>query len=276
LKIARTIAELRALRAGVSDVGFVPTMGALHEGHLELMRRARIDTAFVVMSLFVNPTQFGPNEDLSRYPRQEARDCELAAEVGVDIAFIPSPDEVYRSTTPTTIHVPSVSERWEGAFRPGHFDGVATVVAKLFNIVAPDVAYFGRKDLQQCAVVSKLVHDLDFAIELRFIETIRESDGLARSSRNAYLTRSARRQAPLLYSTLKTTAHRIWAGADVRASIQQAINTLVTAGFQVDYLALVEPASMDEIDKPTPESRLMATARLDGVRLLDNIPVQEE
>jgi pantoate--beta-alanine ligase len=209
LKVARTVAEMRALRAGTTHVGFVPTMGALHEGHVALMRHARAETSFVVMSLFVNPTQFGPNEDLSRYPRQEARDCELAAAAGVDVAFIPSPDEVYRSTAPTMIHVPSVSERWEGAARPGHFDGVATVVAKLFNMVAPDVAYFGRKDLQQCAVVAKLVADLDFSITLRFVETIREPDGLALSSRNAYLSPSARQRAPLLSGTLIAAAQRI-------------------------------------------------------------------
>lgn len=264
---------MRALRSHVSRVGLVPTMGALHEGHLELMRRARAETDFVVMSLFVNPTQFGPNEDLSRYPRQERQDCEQAQGIGVDAAFIPTVDEIYRTATPTSIHVPSVTEGWEGAIRPGHFDGVATVVAKLFNIVAPDVAYFGRKDLQQCAVVAKLVADLDFPIELRFVETVREADGLAMSSRNAYLSAEGRAKAPQLFAVLSRAAEQLRRGADVSATLFVTLATLKSDGFEVDYLALVDPVTMRETDKVEGDVRLMATVRIEGVRLLDNIPV---
>jgi len=205
--LARSILEVRNAvhdaRARGAVIGFVPTMGFLHEGHLSLLQVARdAGAAFVAVSIFVNPKQFGPNEDFGRYPRDEARDAEMLESAGVDLLFLPPVDVMYPEGATTMIAIGGVSGPLEGERRPGHFDGVATVVAKLFNIVEPDVAAFGRKDAQQCAVIERLVRDLDVPVRLAFGETLRERDGLAMSSRNAYLSEEERAKAPVLHRAL--------------------------------------------------------------------------
>lgn len=253
-------------------IGFVPTMGAFHEGHLGLMRLAGSECASVVVSLFVNPTQFGANEDLDRYPRRESEDARMAESAGVDVLFCPSSDEMFPRRS-TTVRVQGVTDRWEGPRRPGHFDGVATVVLKLFNIVGPDVSYFGLKDLQQCAVLRRMAEDLDVPVDLRFMETVREDDGLAMSSRNAYLSPSERSLAPELYRTLLAASKALANGESAISVIDIALSTLKSRGFAVDYLSLVDPVTMEEVDKPSPGTRLIVAARLGAVRLLDNVPV---
>jgi pantoate--beta-alanine ligase len=269
LKIVRRIAELDHFGRG--RVGFVPTMGALHDGHASLMRTARGECDVLVASLFVNPLQFGPGEDFERYPRAEANDSEIARNAGVDVLFIPTVQEVYPRRS-TTVSVPELTDRWEGAYRPGHFDGVATVVCKLFNMVAPDVAYFGLKDLQQCAVIRRMVEDLNIRLELRFCATLREADGLAMSSRNAYLTVDQRAVAPLLYRQLLGTATAIASdGQDVDSALAEARMSLEMAGFVPDYFALVSTDDLRPLDEYSPPASLIAAARLGTTRLIDNL-----
>ncbi|MCA1997649.1 MAG: pantoate--beta-alanine ligase [Armatimonadetes bacterium] len=253
-----------------TTVGFVPTMGALHEGHLSLMRKARAECGHVIVSIFVNPTQFGPHEDFQRYPRNEQRDLELCREVGVDTVFAPDVETMYPRRT-TVVAVRGVTERWEGAFRPGHFDGVTTVVTKLFHIVQPDRAYFGLKDLQQCAVIRRMVEDLNFPVKLRFCETVREPDGLAMSSRNQYLSPEERQRAALLYRRLTECRDEAASGGSLAASLDRARMALESDGFAVDYVAWVDPVSMEPIDRLQPGSRLIAAVRLGSVRLIDNL-----
>ena len=275
MKILRKAAEVPQLRDGV--VGLVPTMGAFHEGHLNLMLAARAECDTVFVSLFVNPTQFGPNEDYGNYPRDEDRDFELAYTVGADYVFAPSVEEMFPRKT-TTVHVEGVTELWEGAHRPGHFDGVATVVCKLFNIVRPDVAYFGQKDYQQCAVVRTMVADLNLPARLRFCDTMREDNGLAMSSRNRYLGPDEREKAASLYRELSALASKLRADAApdrgaVASALAGTVGELSSLGFSVDYLALVDPETLAPIDRLNGEARLIAAARLGKVRLIDNVAV---
>lgn len=249
-------------------------MGAFHEGHLDLMRHARAECEVVAVSLFVNPTQFGPAEDFSRYPRDEERDFAMALEVGVDLMFAPSVEEMYPRKT-TSVCVRGVSEYWEGQRRPGHFEGVATVVAKLFHIVAPQRAYFGLKDLQQCAVIRQMVEDLNFPIELRLIETVREPDGLAMSSRNAYLAVEERIEAPRMYRELSALSQLLSEGGAAAPPIERTERTLREHGWDVEYLALVHPLTMEPLDYAASPSRLVAAARLGRTRLIDNVAVFE-
>jgi pantoate--beta-alanine ligase len=267
VKIVRTIGELDH-----PDVvtGFVPTMGALHEGHLSLIRAARAECERVVVSLFVNPTQFGPTEDFTRYPRDEAWDGELASDAGADVLFSPSVEEIYRGRS-TWVEVEGVSEDWEGARRPGHFRGVATVVAKLFNIVAPTRAYFGLKDYQQCRVIARMVEDLNIPVSLSFLETIREPDGLALSSRNRYLCPQERALAPLLYEQLLSASAKIRVGIDVDEAIGEAASQLEASGFNVDYFALVDGFTLQKLHRSEQDARLIAAAKLGQTRLIDNI-----
>ena len=212
MKIVRTCAEMAALSRDVQrPLGLVPTMGALHDGHLSLTRRARADSATMAVSIFVNPTQFGAGEDFNSYPRSFERDLELLAEQGTDLVFAPPPEEVYPDGFDTWIEPGSVAEGQEGEARPGHFKGVATVVAKLFNVVRPDRAYFGQKDGQQVAVIRRMAQDLNLGVEVVTMPTIREADGLALSSRNAYLTADQRRAAPVIYRAL-CAAQELWRG----------------------------------------------------------------
>ncbi len=277
MQVITTCAEMTALcREVARPLGLVPTMGALHEGHLSLTRQARADNATMAASIFVNPTQFGPNEDFSRYPRSLERDLELLDAEGTDLVFVPPPDEVYPEGFDTWIEPGSVAEGMEGAARPGHFRGVATVVAKLFTITRPDHAYFGQKDGQQLAVIRKMNDDLNLGVEVVTMPTIREPDGLALSSRNAYLTPEQREAAPAVYRAL-CAAEDVWRRGERDAGrIQRAAfnilerETLIEA---VDYVSVVDAESMRPIEAVHDGRPVMvATAlRVGAVRLIDNV-----
>jgi len=259
------------LRDVPRPLAFVPTMGALHEGHLELVRQARAKGQTVVVSVFVNPTQFGPNEDFTRYPRNLERDAELAASAGADLVYAPSVETMYPRGEMTKVVVPEVTQWYEGSHRPGHFDGVSTVVLKLFNQVRPDVALFGRKDLQQCALIRRMVEDLDLQVDLEFVPTFREADGLAMSSRNVYLTPEERVTAPLLHQTLTELSKEMRKGGDPEALLVQARIELADAGFDYDYLDLISSRRFVPIVKVEEDAAIVVAARLGKTRLIDNV-----
>jgi len=276
MRIIRTIVELReavrdAKRRGES-VGLVPTMGAFHDGHLSLMREARQNTDLVVVSLFVNPTQFGPNEDLSRYPRDEERDAAMAEEHGVDILFAPSPAEIYPDGFATTIHIAGITDVLDGAIRGAHhFDGVATVVAKLFGIVAPDVAYFGQKDAQQVLVVRRLVRDLDLDVRIEACPIVREADGLAMSSRNVYLDPDSRQRATALNRALDAAAAAVERGERDAAAIEDAARRILAdAGIEPEYLELRDAETLHPVARLDGEALLAVAAHVGAARLIDN------
>jgi pantoate--beta-alanine ligase len=272
-----TVDELRtwtrAQRAAGRRLALVPTMGALHEGHLALVDQARLQADAVALSIFVNPLQFGPNEDLARYPRDLPRDRRLAAERGVDAVFAPTVELMYPPGTATRVIPGPTAERWEGAARPGHFIGVLTVVAKLFHLVEPDVAVFGQKDIQQAVLIRQMVRDLDWPIELVIVPTVREADGLALSSRNAYLDPAGRRSALGLSAALRV-AHEAWRRGERNA---EAIETRMRAvlerypGLAVEYIALVEPDGLNPISMTTGETVVAIAGRVGATRLIDNI-----
>jgi len=275
LQIVRSVAELRALlrpvRLSERTVGLVPTMGAFHDGHRSLMERAAECNDLVVVSLFVNPTQFGANEDLSRYPRDEARDAAIAEAAGVDVLFAPSVEEVYPDGHATTIHVGGVTESLEGAHRPGHFDGVATVVAKLFNMVQPDVAYFGQKDAQQALVIRKLVRDLDIPVRIEICPTVREADGLAMSSRNAYLGDEDRIQAVALRRALDAAERAVARGERDAEQVSAAARAVLAEhAIEPEYVALVGPETLTPVERVDGEVLLALAARVGPARLIDN------
>ncbi|MCR5875428.1 pantoate--beta-alanine ligase [Phenylobacterium sp. J426] len=280
LKTVRTVADLRAQVAAWKDtgerVGFVPTMGALHEGHLSLVRLARTRARRVVASVFVNPTQFGPNEDFDAYPRDEARDAALLASAGCDLLFAPTVAEMYPQGAATTVTVSGVSEPLDGQARPGHFAGVATVVTKLLNQVQADVAVFGEKDYQQLQVIRRLVIDLNLPVEVLGAPTARADDGLALSSRNAYLTEAERPVAARLNQVLREAIAELNAGARVDAAEAKAIEALRTAGFaRIDYVEVRDAADLSRLG-PGPvdrSSRILAAAVLGRTRLIDNMAV---
>lgn len=280
LPTARTVAALRvqvaAWRVAGERVALVPTMGALHEGHLSLVRLARARADRVVASLFVNPTQFGPNEDFSAYPRSEAKDAALLADVGCDLLYAPTVEEMYPEGFATKVSVAGVSEPLDGAARPGHFDGVATVVAKLLLQCGPDVAVFGEKDFQQLQVIRRLVRDLDIPVEVVGGPTARAEDGLALSSRNAYLAAAQRQVAAELNRCLKLAVRRLRAGEPVSEVEAAAVRELEAAGFDsVDYVAVHAPDDLARLG-PGPlagPGRILAAARLGRARLIDNMPV---
>ncbi|WP_029146247.1 pantoate--beta-alanine ligase [Microbacterium luticocti] len=275
MQIIRSTAQMRAAvrvaRDRGASVGLVPTMGAFHAGHLSLMRQARGETNLVVVSLFVNPTQFGPNEDLAAYPRDEQRDAGLAAEAGVDILFAPPVDQIYPDGFATTVHVSGITDVLCGATRPGHFDGVATVVAKLFGIVTPDVAYFGQKDAQQVLVVRRMARDLDMPVRIQACPIVREDDGLAMSSRNAYLDATARTRATALRRAL-VAAETALAAGHTRATevIAAARAVLDDAGIEPEYLELRSPDDLAPLDEITGTALLAVAARVGAARLIDN------
>lgn len=276
--ICRSVSEIRALvdewKASGARVGVVPTMGALHEGHLSLARRARAECDRVVVTIFVNPKQFNNAQDLEKYPRTEDADAALLAGVPVDAIFAPLPDEVYPPGFATTVSVAGVAEPLEGAMRPGHFDGVATVVTKLFGMTRADRAYFGQKDWQQLQVVQRLVADLNLPVEIVACETLREADGLAMSSRNARLSAKARAVAPALLAAMQQAAQSIRAGHAPEQALEMARQQVLAAGFErVEYIELRDPQSLLPADDPTRPLRMLAAAWLDGVRLIDNIAV---
>lgn len=275
MRILRSIAEINELDRNKS-IGLVPTMGFFHEGHLQLMRAARKSNDTVVVSLFVNPTQFGPKEDFGSYPRDEARDANMAGSVGVDFLFVPSVAEIYPRTT--TAIVPSgAALRWEGERRPGHFEGVATVVCKLFNIVKPDVAYFGLKDFQQCAVIRQMVEDLNIPVVLQFEDTVREPDGLAMSSRNVYLSGIERSTASHLYAELNKVA--LESAGKGRNEVERAISNSTAAltelGFQVDYLEVVDRLTLEPSSPKASSCHVIAAVWLGKTRLIDNLQIHD-
>jgi len=274
MRIARTLVELRdatgALRAARGALALVPTMGALHDGHRALVRAAVESGAATVTSIFVNPLQFGATEDLSRYPRDEAGDLATLNASGCDLVWMPDVATMYPPGDATTIGVAGPAENWEGAARPGHFRGVATVCAKLFGQVRADRAYFGEKDWQQLQVVRRMVDDLHLPLSIVPVQTVREANGLALSSRNRFLSEAERARAPLLYQVLVETARALADDRDAEAPLSSARARLTDAGFEVDYFALVDGPSLTEIPRPTNGARLIAAARLGSVRLLDN------
>ena len=270
----RTIAALReALRDAERPIGLVPTMGALHQGHLSLLQRAREECATVVMSLFVNPTQFGAGEDLARYPRDEDSDARLAAGEGVDVLFAPPPSEIYPDGFATTIHVSGLSERLEGAARgSAHFDGVATVVAKLLNIVSPQIAYFGQKDAQQAVVIRRLVRDLDMPVLIEVCPTVRAADGLALSSRNAYLSAADRGRAAAISAALRAAAGLVAAGEhDVGRVRAAALERLAAAAIEPEYLDVCDPETLEPVGAVERAVLIAIAARVGGARLIDNV-----
>ena len=265
---------LVALRAGGKSLALVPTMGALHAGHIALVEEARRRADRVVATIFVNPLQFGANEDLDRYPRQEKQDARMLEEAGCDLLWLPQGQDIYPPGFATNVSVKGVSDRWEGEARPGHFDGVATVVAKLLCAVRPDIAIFGEKDFQQLAVIRRMTQDLQLGVEILGHPTIRDADGLALSSRNAYLSDEERRNALALPSALSEAAEQIRSGALVGQTLAQAKERLTAAGFsRIDYLALVNALTLEPLDRAGGPMRLIAAAVIGRTRLIDNIAV---
>ena len=269
-ELTRAVAELK--RSGT--LALVPTMGALHQGHIALIDAAKGHADRVAATIFVNPMQFGPNEDFARYPRQEEQDVRLLTEHGCDLLWLPSVEDIYPDGFSTRISVSGVSERWEGEVRPGHFDGVATVVAKLLLSVRPDVSVFGEKDFQQLVVIRRMVGDLNIPVQIVGIPTVRETDGLALSSRNFYLSPEERASALALPKALQAARETILAGVDVPAALENAEILLREAGFsRVDYLALVGATTLEPLDHPAGEMRLIAAAVIGKTRLIDNLPI---
>ncbi len=265
---------VRSWKAEGLSVGFVPTMGALHEGHLSLIDASVHACDRTVASVFINPTQFAAHEDLGSYPRTEDRDCALLDAHGCDLAFLPSVETMYPVGEETRVSVPELGAKLEGEFRPHFFGGVATVVSKLFNMVDPDKAFFGEKDFQQVQVIKRMATDLAFGVEIVPCPTGRDSDGLALSSRNTYLTEEERRIAPALYAALHRTAIRIRNGADPETVIEAATASLLKSGFKtVEYIKACDPDTLDLIGQPIPAKpcRLIAAAWLGRTRLIDNI-----
>jgi pantoate--beta-alanine ligase len=273
VQIVLTSEELARARADISGtLALVPTMGALHAGHMALVAEAKKRADRVAASIFVNPTQFGTGEDFGRYPRQEEQDARTLEDGGCDLLWTPSVHDIYPDGFATKISLSGVTERWEGEVRPGHFDGVATVVAKLLLSVRPDVALFGEKDFQQLAVIRRMVADLDIPVEIVAVPTLREADGLALSSRNAYLLPDEREQAAVLPRTLQAARAAILGGTPVMEVLGEAKTLLCDGGFsRVDYFALVDAGTLEPLDEPKGEMRLIAAAVIGATRLIDNI-----
>lgn len=277
----------RSVQREGGTIGFVPTMGALHEGHRALIRRARLTCDAVVVSIFVNPAQFGPREDYARYPRPFRRDARLCREEGIDVLFAPSASAMYPAGFQTVVAVPEISKRWEGEQRPQHFSGVATVVTKLFGIVRPDQSIFGQKDYQQVCVIRRLVADLNLGTSIVVHPTVREPDGLALSSRNAYLTERQRRLAPLLYRALQTGAATVKRGVSSGALVRQGMVRVIRKEplIAIDYLAVCDPDTLEPLHRITRNALLLGAVRIAAetpkktertvrtVRLIDNLLV---
>ncbi|AOW22904.1 pantoate--beta-alanine ligase [Sphingomonas melonis TY] len=278
MQTVRDLAGLRdavaAFRAEGATIALVPTMGALHAGHMALIEAARRPGTKVIASIFVNPKQFGPNEDLARYPRREAADARLLADHGCDLLWAPPVEVMYPEGFATNVSVTGVSDGLDGAARPGHFDGVATVVTKLFNQTRADIAYFGEKDFQQLAVIRRFVVDLDMAIEIVGVPTQRDDDGLALSSRNIYLDEEQRAKAIALPRALGVAARGIARGDDPEGALAEARGALVAAGFEVDYVALADAETLAESPAADRPRRLLAAARMGTTRLIDNVAVE--
>ncbi|GBQ29002.1 pantoate--beta-alanine ligase [Acetobacter estunensis NRIC 0472] len=277
MQVYSSIAELRAGRRSFTEkLGFVPTMGFLHEGHLSLVRRARTECHTVAVSIFVNPTQFAVDEDLDRYPRALERDLDLLQKEGVAFVFTPTPQEMYPPGFATSIDVGPVAQPLEGALRPGHFAGVATVVSKLFNIVQPTHAYFGQKDAQQCAVIRRMVRDLDIPVEIVIGDIVRSANGLALSSRNAYLNETERSRAVMLSAALSAASTEIAAGERDPVRLRAIIRDTLARepALVVDYVSIADPLTMQELDHLIDGAVISLAVRVGATRLLDNYVVQ--
>ena len=279
MKIIRTPHSItvwgeRLRREGVT-IGLVPTMGALHDGHRSLIQAARLQCDALIVSIFVNPTQFSQTEDLSTYPRPITRDRALCREEGVDVCFEPTARDIYPDGFQTTVTVPTLARRWEGAARPHHFAGVATVVTKLFGIVRPHLALFGQKDYQQAALVRRLVHDLSLGVAIQVRPTVRERDGLAMSSRNVYLSTDERRVAPLLFQALQAGKQMIVGGVRDGAAIEQRMRQIIEQApdMHVEYLAVCDPDSLEPLSAISPHAVLLGAVRIGSIRLIDNLLV---
>ena len=277
MQTVRQLPELRLAISAFRDAGervaLVPTMGALHAGHMALVEAAKRAADRVVVSIFVNPTQFGPNEDFAQYPRKELADSTMLKKAGVDVLWMPPVEVMYPNGLETNVSVSGVSEVLDGAHRPGHFDGVATVVSRLFAQVTPDVALFGEKDWQQLAVIRQMTADLKLKLEIMGVITQRDDDGLALSSRNAYLAPEDRAKAVALPRALGAAARAIEEGGDPEAALAQARETMAAAGFEIDYVELRDAATLSDPVAGRPR-RLLAAARIGKTRLIDNIPVE--
>ncbi|WP_241664148.1 pantoate--beta-alanine ligase [Oecophyllibacter saccharovorans] len=284
MQICRSVEEVRRLRPAMKAMGFVPTMGFLHEGHLSLVRQAAAENDTVAVSIFVNPLQFDSAADLDHYPRAVERDLALLEKEGVDLVFLPTAELLYPPGFATRVEVGGVADRLEGPARPGHFSGVATVVAKLFNILQPQQAYFGRKDAQQCAVISRMVHDLNLPVEVVTAPTFRESDGLAASSRNARLTPAQRRQAPALYQALEAARQAFSEGERNRARLEALMTRTLAEqlgenapdaegrrAWETDYATIVDPDTFVPSETLGEEALALLAVRLGEVRLIDNM-----
>ena len=274
MRVVHTIAEARAVRRALPGTwGFVPTMGYLHEGHLSLVRRARAENDRVAVSIFVNPTQFGPHEDYARYPRDLERDLRLLEPLGVDLVFVPSVEEMYPPGFQTWVIVEEVSRPLEGASRPGHFRGVTTVVAKLFNILQPDRAYFGQKDAQQTVVIRRMVQDLNIPVEIVICPTVREPDGLAMSSRNTYLNPEERRAATVLFRALQAAKARYEAGERDAEGLREAMRGVIRAEplARIDYVSVADPETLQELERVEGPALLSLAVYIGTTRLIDNI-----
>ncbi len=283
MRIIRSLSAMaawsRTLRRQGVTIGLVPTMGALHAGHRALIRRARLSCDAVVVSLFVNPRQFGPREDLARYPRRGSADSRLCRREGIDVLFLPSRARMYPSGFGTSVTVEALSRRWEGKVRPGHFEGVATVVAKLMGVVQPDLAFFGQKDFQQALLVRRLAEDLSLGARIVLCPTVREADGLALSSRNVLLTKAQRRAAPVLFQALQAGRAVVRAGIRSGAAVRRAMARTVTSsaavrGVRVDYLAVCDPDTLEPLRRIAGRVVLLGAVRIGRVRLIDNLLVR--
>ncbi|WP_262691237.1 pantoate--beta-alanine ligase [Kordiimonas aestuarii] len=280
IPVVRSVQALRNVVKGWREeghsVGLVPTMGALHHGHLSLVRAIAEKADRIIVSIFVNPTQFGEGEDFDKYPRTETEDRKKLASTPASLVFAPNAREMYPSGFASKVNVGGISERLEGALRPGHFDGVATVVSKLLLQAMPDVAIFGEKDYQQLAVIRRFVSDLNIPVEIMGGTLIREADGLAASSRNAYLTDQERQVAATFNIALNELTAKVQNGTDIRQAEKEACEALLSAGFlSVDYVAVVDPESLEPLDRLDRNARVLAVARIGGVRLLDNMAINK-
>ncbi|HET9129314.1 MAG TPA: pantoate--beta-alanine ligase [Terriglobia bacterium] len=275
--VSQTREQLDNVRRAGKRIGMVPTMGALHAGHASLIQRARSECDFVVVSIFVNPLQFGPTEDYQRYPRPVEKDVALCAEIGVDLIFAPETSEMYVSPQITFVEVTRITDYLCGAFRPGHFRGVATVVLKLFNIVQPDFAYFGEKDYQQLCVIRRMVEDFNLRVTIVPVPTHREPDGLAMSSRNVYLSAEERAAAPALYRSLKIAQERIAAGeSDVEKIKADSLRLLAAPLIRVQYFEVVDPDDLQPVEIVSGPVRIAAAIFIGKTRLIDNVSAGDE
>lgn len=273
MKIAKTITDVRKIRKEIAgSIGFIPTMGYLHEGHLSLVKRAKKENDFVIVSIFVNPKQFGPAEDLSKYPRDSKRDIVMLKNAGADGVFIPDIDEIYPGDFETSVSVSHLSKILEGETRPGHFDGVCTVIGKLFNIIQPQTAYFGQKDAQQVAVIKRMVTDLQFPVIVKTGETVRENDGLAMSSRNIFLNQQERKDALSLYHSLQLAERLFEDGERNSEKIKHEMTKIIKeVEGSIDYISIANPTTLEELSEITSEALVSIAVYIGKTRLIDNV-----